>query len=234
MCTLLALLHPNPHYRLLFLENRDRPVEGYQGGDFRILEPNHVAVVYDFRSQGIVCGYAAATGVYGGLTNVLGYVGRQSRGVLLKDVLTQSANLLAAIRHLASEAATGRYSPANYVLGDDHELYRIENYARDIHISRSRVRQVATNHFRYLPRGKRLVSSVERERFVTEFVVDQPNPSVTDLRRLAARHGDGGAICRHGHTLASAMFAVATGKQRVVVRYKIGHPCKGYRRVRLA
>lgn len=228
MCTLIALLHPSEDARLLFLENRDRPVEAFQGNDFRLIA-NRVAGIYDYRSDGLVCGYHLQTLLYGGLTNVLGYVGAKSRGVLLKQVLTTAKTLDQALETLLAELKTGDYSPANYVLGDGDAVYRIENFAKAVHMDGSVKMQIATNHFRFLNRGVRLENSIRREQYVTAFLQGKKRVTAKTLVHLASRHRNGVAICRHGRTLASAIFTVPANANDVQILYQIGYPCHGYK-----
>src|SRR5579885_3544774 len=76
MCSIIAA-NRQKEMELIFLENRDRPKELFIGNDVRKI--GDVVGVYDFRAQGIACGYSLKTGVAGGVANILGYYGKKSR-----------------------------------------------------------------------------------------------------------------------------------------------------------
>ncbi|MEM2897392.1 MAG: hypothetical protein QXG01_07500 [Candidatus Bathyarchaeia archaeon] len=231
MCTLVAIINPSEHYKVLFLENRDLPDELYSGDEARLIHNgNEVASLYDFRSDGIVCGYSLRTGIFGGLTNVLGYNGRFSRGVLLKNVLLNSKNLQEALAMLVEGLSEGNYSSANYALGNEDALYRIENFSRSTKVVKAEKRLILTNNFKFLKYGRRLRSSSEREKYLHRFFSKQKSIVLDDLFQIARHHGKRDSVCRHGRgigkTVSGIIFYV-NHKNDLSFLYSKGNPCKG-------
>ncbi|MEM3507131.1 MAG: NRDE family protein [Candidatus Bathyarchaeia archaeon] len=230
MCTLITIINPSKRYKVIFLENRDLPNELYYGDDARIIEDgNKLVSLYDFRSDGIVCGYALNTGIFGGLTNVLGYSGSLSRGVLLKNVLLNSKNLQKALKMLIEELSKGEYSSANYVLGNAEKLYRIENFSRSTKVIDIKNFIVLTNNFNFLKYGKKLKSSSEREKYIYKVLFDKKSISIKDLLKIAKHHGKKDSVCRHGKgigkTVSSVIFYLNRDNE-LSFMYCKGNPCK--------
>jgi len=239
MCTLIAIINPNKYEKIIFLENRDLPDELYSGDEARVIEnDNKLVSLYDFRSNGIVCGYSLTTKVFGGLTNVLGYNGRLSRGVLLKNVLLNSKNLEEALKMIMEELSKGEYSSANYVLGNSNTLYRIENFSSYTKVVKPEKNFIIlTNNFRFLKYGKKLRSSNEREKYIHRILSKKRSITIKDLFQMAKHHGKRDSICRHGKgigkTVSSVIFHV-NRKDNLSFLYCKGNPCESkYKKLRL-
>lgn len=230
MCTLIAIINPNKLYKVLFLENRDLPDELYSGDEARLIKNgNELLALYDFRSNGIVCGYSLNTKIFGGVTNVLGYNGYFSRGVLLKNVLLNSKNIQEALKMLIKELSKGIYSSANYVLGNSNTLYRIENFSNHIKVIKAENYIVLTNNFKFLKYGKKLRSSTEREKYIYKFLSERKNVRIKDLFKIAKHHGKQSSVCRHGKTIGKTVSSIifyVNNKDNLSFFYCKGNPCK--------
>ena len=223
LCSIIAA-NKQKELDLLFLENRDRPKELFEGNDIRRI--GDVVGIYDFRAQGIACGYSLSSGSAGGVANILGYNGNKSRGVLLLKALQEGRSAEVAGRIIKGEASSGEYGSAIYLLCDEKSIIDIESFGTRIHVSKSRRKKfvVTTNHFHNLDGGRRPENSVLRENYLQKLGTKITEESVL---KLAARHRNP-AICRHGRTLASfAVFKRAGKSPRIL--YSIEEPCKGYK-----
>lgn len=231
MCTIVAILRPNATSRILFLENRDMPGE-YRTDDLRVIDG--VVSIYDHRSSGIVCGYSTGTGIFGGLANVLGYMGPLSRGKLLREVLTSSKTLEGALQNLTARLRGGMYSSANYLLGDMEGLYRIESFGREVHVEESNSYLIITNNHRHLQGSTFLESSRAREAFLETYLRARGTVTAEEMAALSARHSGPASICRHDDraTLSSLLFSVGG---RAEFLYSSGNPCRNrHRRMEFA
>ncbi len=208
------------------MENRDRPVEEFTGNDLRVVD-DHLVALYDFRSKGIVCGYSLRTGVFGGLTNVLGLDAPGSRGALLRYTLAKAESTRDATETLARKASTGYYRPANYVLGGKETLAKIESFGRMVHVEEGLEKVVATNHFHHLSEGKKSNASVAREKIVHEKLGSISQLTMEKLASLAKSHASKGPVCRHGRTLASMILDLPLRRSARLL-FSTGPPCKGY------
>lgn len=223
MCSIIAA-NRQKELDLLFLENRDRPKELFVGNDIRRI--GDVVGIYDFRAQGIACGYSLSSGSAGGVANILGYNGNKSRGVLLLKALQEGRSAEDAGRIIKGEASSGEYGSAIYLLCDEKSIVDIESFGTRIHVSKSSRKKfvVTTNHFHDLDGGRRPENSVLREKYLQKLGTKITEESVL---KLAARHRNP-AICRHGRTLASfAVFKKHGGNARIL--YSLEEPCKGYK-----
>ncbi|MBI4257774.1 MAG: hypothetical protein HY619_02360 [Thaumarchaeota archaeon] len=232
MCTLIGLLNPDTSTKILFAENRDRPKESFWGNDIRVVD-GHVIAIYDFRSKGIVCGYSAKTGCFGGLTNAYGADAPRSRGILMRHILNTAQNLREAQRLMTKQVKKGLYRPANYVLGDAKSMVKIESLGKKYHIEEGLTKLIVTNHFHHILGGRTAKGSIDREKFVTQRL-KKTNPITVDiLSSLMQHHDSQTGICKHGRTLASMILRVPAQGQPEFL-YSIGPPCKGYTRKTLA
>ena len=223
MCSIIAA-NKQKELDLVFLENRDRPKELFIGNDIRRI--GDVVGIYDFRAEGIACGYSLKSGTAAGVANILGYTGNKSRGVLLLRALQEGRSAEDAARIINSEASSGEYSSATYVLCDEKSIISIESFGTRIHVSRNSRKKfvVTTNHFHNLHGGRTPENSVLREKYLEKL-----GSKITEesLLKLATRHRNP-SICRHGRTLAS--FAVfKKHRERSRILYSICEPCKGYK-----
>ncbi|MBI2184767.1 MAG: hypothetical protein HYU39_07405 [Thaumarchaeota archaeon] len=232
MCTLIGLLNPDASTKILFAENRDRPIESFWGNDVRVVD-DHVVAIYDFRSEGIVCGYSTKTGLFGGLTNVYGVDAPRSRGVLMRQILGNAGTLKEAENMMIEKVKQGLYRPANYVLGDSESIVRIESFGNKHSVEEGFSKVIVTNHFHRIHGGRAAKGSVNRERFVTHNLRKERTVTVETLANLMTHHDPETGICKHGRTLASMILRVPTKTQPEIL-YSIGPPCKGYTQKTLA
>lgn len=208
---------------MVFLENRDRPKERFIGNDIRRI--GDVIGIYDFRARGMACGYSLKSGTAGGVANILGYVGKKSRGVLLLEALRDGRSAEGAARLIERKALSGDYSSATYILCDKRSIISVESFGTRIDESKNGRKKfvVTTNHFHRLSKGGKPQNSVLREKYLERLGKDITQESVL---KLATRHRNP-AICRHGRTLASfAVFKKPSENPRIF--YSIEEPCKGY------
>ena len=227
MCTIVTLLNPHSEARLLFLENRDRPTEGFTGNSILTLSDNRVVAIYDNRSQGIACGYSMNTHVWGGIANILGHTGPDSRGVLLKNVLTSTATLDGAVEVVVREVKKGRYGSAIYLLGDLERIVRIESFDEGVDVTLPTKLEVATNHFHFMKKGRKSGNSAERERYVRKKLSSRQSVTLDDLVDLGSHHGTRDSVCRHKSVLSSLVFEVPK-EGRPAFLFTTGSPCEGY------
>jgi hypothetical protein len=229
LCSIIAATAQND-LDLVFLENRDRPKELFIGNDIRRI--GKVIGIYDFRAKGIACGYSLKSGTAGGVANILGYIGKKSRGVLLLKALQEGGSAKDVARIIRKEVSSGDYSSAKYVLCDEKSIISVESFGARMHIeSESKSKEsrfiVTTNHFHHLNGGERPEDSILREKYLKQLGRDITQDSVL---KLATRHRNP-AICRHGRTLAS--FAVFKNrkveKKNARILYSLGEPCRGYK-----
>jgi len=162
MCSILCRYDPNRQYRVVFLENRDRPVEGFEGNDVRLIDHGKVVCIFDYRSKGVATGYSISNGIFGGVVNIPGYTASKSRGHLLRDVLTEARNLREGLEILVDGAKTGRYSSASYLIGDIHQAYALENWQQEFYVERITMLKVITNRFKHLHYGEFQPNARER------------------------------------------------------------------------
>ncbi|MCL5772885.1 MAG: hypothetical protein M1536_00700 [Firmicutes bacterium] len=232
MCTLIAIIDPNPDTKILFFENRDKPDELFQGDEMRVLQPNNVVALFDRRSGGIVAGYSAETGVFGGVTNVPGYPAKGSRGVVLMEVLTESANLHEAISFLRGKLPSGHYSSANYILGSNEAVYKLESFGKKLHVSSPRKRGFATNNFVSLTGEKIIPASRARFNWLEKHFIRKRKLKLEDFLHLGSFHNEkvpDAAVCRHSHerlgyTVSSFVFEI-TKEGKANFYYAPGPPC---------
>ncbi|MHB8565525.1 MAG: C45 family peptidase [Nitrososphaerales archaeon] len=222
MCSIIAA-NKQKELDLVFLENRDRPKELFIGNDIRRI--GNVVGIYDYRAQGIACGYSVKSGTAAGVANILGYTGKKSRGVLLLSALQDGRSAEDARRIIESEASSGEYSSAIYVLCDEKSIINIESFGTRLHVTRNSRKKfvVTTNHFHNLDVGKKADNSIFREKYLERL------GKITEERvlKFAIRHRNP-AICRHGRTLASfAVFKKHGENARIL--YSVEEPCKGYK-----
>ncbi len=221
MCSIIAA-NRQRELDLAFLENRDKPKELFVGNDIRKI--GRVVVIYDYRANGIACGYSLDHGVAGGVANILGYAGAKSRGVLLLNALSNGKSAREAARIVTKEVRGGHYGSATYLMCDEKSIVSIESFGKKIHESgHGRKLVITTNHFHDLKEGKRSENSVLREKYIQRL----DEISEQSILKLATRHKDP-AICRHGRTLASfAVFKKRDESPKIL--YSITEPCKGYK-----
>ncbi|MGB9659614.1 MAG: carcinine hydrolase/isopenicillin-N N-acyltransferase family protein [Nitrososphaerales archaeon] len=228
------MLRPNSKDRLLFLENHDKVDAVYLGEDVRLIDENKVVALFDYRSKGIVCGYSLKAEIFGGVANVPGFKGLMSRGVLLKEVLSCSKDLDDAIKMIKDKLRSGRYSSANYVLGDLERIFRIENFDGKLYISKANS-VVITNRFHHIdfkPKKdlhQRIIeNSLKRENYIQSYM-QKRELTIEDIFRIAKYHGERDSICRHGGfdtlTLSSVIFHLENDLQPKIL-YIIGNPCE--------
>src|SRR5579884_763962 len=209
MCSIISA-NRQKEMELIFLENRDRPKELFIGNDVRKI--GDVVGVYDFRAQGIACGY----------------YGKKSRGVLLLKALQSGSSAKDARKIIEQEVSSGEFSSAMYVICDKDSIFRIESFGKEVtSLTQSSAKKfvVTTNHFQRLKNGKKSKDSILREKYLK--LLGNGRITKEKVLKLATRHRNP-AICRHGRTLAS--FAVFKRKDEQVpqILYSIGEPCKGY------
>ena len=227
MCTIIAISNPNPDYRVIFLENRDKPIEKFSGNQFRLLEENMVASIFDTRSNGISCGYSIKTGLYAGVTNIHGYQGEKSRGILLKNVLTGKSSLEDALLFMQNELRSGLYSAGCYLLGMGENMFVLENFGSELEVYGCGPRVVITNRLSRL----RCPSQVEysrRAEFVEEVFRKKRESSLDEVISIAGHHGNKDSVCRHKTTVASFIVAEPRDEVGPKILYSLGEPCHGY------
>lgn len=224
MCSIIAANGQND-LDLVFLENRDRPKELFIGNDVRKI--GDVVGIYDLRARGIACGYSDRSGTAGGVANILGYVGKKSRGVLLLEALQEGGSAKDAAKIIKERVLSGDYSSATYVLCDKRSIISIESFGTKMHESKSPKNRfiVTTNHFHHLNDGEKQKNSVLREKYLKQL---GKNINQDSVLKFATRHRNP-AICRHGRTLAS--FAVFKDRKKDArIFYSVSEPCKGYQK----
>ncbi|MEM4311125.1 MAG: hypothetical protein QXX95_01905 [Nitrososphaerales archaeon] len=219
MCTIIALSKE----RFLFMYNRDLPLEGFKGQDLRFFD--NLLALYDYRSKGIAFGYSLNKVLFIAVANVLGYYSKLSRGYLARKVLQEAKNLEEALAMMRGELIKGNYSSANYLLGDDKRIFRVENYAEELVVKEVTPLDVVTNHFRFLNKGNKPKDSLEREKFVWR-KLKEINPSLNSFKDIAMNH-DEVPVCRHGRTLSSLLLEKFEGKLSFL--YTLSLPCLGYK-----
>lgn len=222
MCSILAA-NRRRDLELVFFENRDRPKELFLGSDVREIEG--VVGIYDFRAKSMACGYALRTGVAAGVANILGYIGKKSRGAILLAALEKGKSASDAARKIKEEVSSGEYSSARYVVCDPKLIVSIESFGTRVNSLENRRSHfvVTANHFRSLPFGTKHENSLLREQYMRTLGKDITEDRVL---KLATRHRNP-AICRHGRTLSS--FAVFKKRdERARILYSLREPCKGY------
>ncbi|MEM3832721.1 MAG: carcinine hydrolase/isopenicillin-N N-acyltransferase family protein [Thermoprotei archaeon] len=227
MCTIIGVIDPNSLIKVIFMVNRDKPVDKpFTGEDLRIMDEKIVGV-YDYRSKGIASGFSLKSGVYGAVANILGYMTENSRGVLLYKALAYSTTLKDAINILYDEAKTGKYSAAVYVLGDENNLVKIENFKENISIKRSNKLMIATNFLESLDSNYYAKDSIERMNIALDYLSVKNEYTLNDFLILAKYHGKTASICRHGNkgqTLSSTIYIMDKNK-KLFVKYAKGNPC---------
>ena len=223
MCSIIAA-NKQREYDLVFLENRDKPKELYIGNDVRRI--GDVIGVYDFRARGIATGYSIASETAGGVANILGYLGTKSRGVLLFEALREGISAKGVARFIESEASSGNYGSASYVICDKNSIFNIESFGQKIRAREFYRRKffVATNHLHILDEGKKSKDSYLREQYLKRL----GKISEESVLKFATNHRNP-AICRHGRTLASYVVFKRHNDKSVKILYSIGEPCKGYK-----
>jgi hypothetical protein len=211
---------------LVFFENRDRPKEQYLGSDVRRI--GDVVGIYDFRAKGIACGFSLKSGTAGGVANILGYVGKKSRGVILLRALEEGGSAKEAAQIIKSEVSSGDYGSARYVLCDKESIFWLESFGTKVHLSQDRKKfVVTTNHFHALRAGKKLPNSLLRESYLKALGKSFDEKSIL---KLATRHRNP-AICRHGRTLSS-FVVIKKPDDAPRILYSLQEPCKGYKEFR--
>lgn len=232
MCTLFAIIDPNFETKILFFENRDKPDELFRGDEMRVLQPNNVVSLFDRRSGGIVAGYSVETGVFGGVTNVPGYSAKGSRGIVLMEALTESANLHEALSFLRGKLSSGHYSSANYLLGSNKSVYKLESFGNKLHVSPPRKRGLATNNFVFLTGEKIIPASKARLNWLEENFIRKRKLTLEDFLSIGSFHNEKvpeAAVCRHSHerlgyTVSSFVFEI-TKEGKAHFYYTPGPPC---------
>jgi hypothetical protein len=225
MCSIIAA-NRQKEMELIFLENRDRPKELFIGNDVRKI--GDVVGVYDFRAQGIACGYSLKAGVAGGVANILGYYGKKSRGVLLLNALQSGCSAKDVREIIEQEVSSGEFSSATYVICDKDSIFRIESFGKEVtSLAQGSAKKfvVTTNHFHRLKNGKKSKDSILREKYLK--LLGNGRITKEKVLKLATRHRNP-AICRHGKTLASFAVFKRKEEQGAQILYSIGEPCKGY------
>ena len=233
MCTIICIHHPNDDYRVLFLENRDRPVEGFQGNDVRVIGYSRLLCIFDYRSQGVAAGYNLSTGVFGGVANIQGYSGTESRGHILKKALNEAKTGNEALEIVTDAVKTGRYSSGVYLLGDTSGSYTVENFNEEVHIDWNDRVHIVTNRFTHLKLGTAHPSAAARHTTVRRWTASTPF-TLERMMRLGQNHRGQGAVCRHGYTLSNLVVAVREHGFVPEIYYVMGEPCSGYQRFMLA
>jgi hypothetical protein len=232
MCTSFALLDKNEK-KVLFLHNRDLPKEGFLGHEFKIFRNksngNLVFSIFDLRSKGIPCGFEANNRMYGGVANVIGYEGKNSRGVLLLNVLLNCEKLVNAVELMKEELKKGSYSSAKYILGNDQEIFLIENYAEEVFIKEINDYVTMTNHFEYIKKGLHNEVSLKRKKFVDSYIESKKNITLEDAIKIASTH-EPVEICRHGVTLSSIILEIS---EYVRLLYTLSYPHLGYNEIKI-
>ncbi len=227
MCTIVGAIDPNSSTKVIFMVNRDKPADKpFTGEDLRIIDEEIVGV-YDYRSKGIASGFSLKSRIYGAVANILGYVTENSRGVLLYKVLAYSTTLEDAVNILYSEAKTGKYSAAVYVLGNENNLVKIENFKENISIKRSNKLMIATNYLESLNSNYHAKGSIERMNIALNYLSTKHEYTLDDFLILARYHGKTTSICRHnneGQTLSSTIYIMDKNK-KLLVNYAKGNPC---------
>ncbi|MGQ9468403.1 MAG: hypothetical protein ACUVTD_01025 [Nitrososphaerales archaeon] len=181
MCTIVAILRPNSEDRLLFLENHDKVDGDYLGEDVRLIDENKVVALFDYRSKGIVCGYSLKAEIFGGLTDVPGFKGTMSKGILLKEVLSSSKDLDDALKMIEERLRSGLYSSANYILGDSERIFRIESFHKQLYISKAIDSLIVTNRFHHInlkpekDHYRTVENSLRRENYIKEVYIKRKN-----------------------------------------------------------
>lgn len=222
MCSIVAA-NRQKDLDLVFFENRDRPKELFIGNDIRRIDD--VVGIYDFRAKGMACGYSLRSGTAAGVTNILGYTGTKSRGVILLRALKEGRSAKDAARIIKNEVSTGDYGSARYVICDAKSIISIESFGTKIDSSDARRSKflVTANHFHKLRIGKKHENSILREKYMKTLGKNITEESVL---KLATRHRDP-AICRHGRTLSSfIVFKHHSVQPRIL--YSLAEPCRGY------
>jgi len=223
MCTIITVLNQK---ETIFIHNRDRPIEGFYGHDLRIIDKKIVGI-YDFRSKGIACGINLNTGIYGGVANVLGYIGKKSRGILLLNALSYGKELKDVIGFMIDEIKTGNYSSANYLIGNRERIFVIENFSDNYNIYEVRDKVVITNHFKELKQGYINEEDIKRKKYVEEILNIEDEEAILKIPLIHKPI----PICRHGKTLSS--FIAILNDKGYEIFYKLGYPCEGYLKVPL-
>jgi hypothetical protein len=228
LCTVGAYLNPSPDTKLIFFENRDRPVEGFEGHQLKIVD-GHIVGVYDLRSGGLACGFSPRTGLYMGVANILGPKLPKSRGMLILETLRRATNLVEAKDYIARELFTGNYSPGVFILTDGNTLMRIEGYGSMVASKQSYRYEVATNRVRLLPPDTAAPGSRERER-ETYRALEGKLLDKKMIVELLSSHSPA-SICRHGLTLCSIIVIERQGEWELL--FADGYPCDGYQEYHL-
>ena len=223
MCTIIAISNPNSEHKFFFFANRDRPLDPFHGNYLKFFKKNRVLGIYDVRSSGLASGYSLQSGIYGGIANVGDYRGSKSRGILLKNILTNGNNLLDAVMMMERELLRGEYSSASYLIGKDGENWLFENFGENVYSERLEKSFVLTNYF---TGSKEKVSEEANVR--RNYVVKRlgSEVEVNDILKIVAHHGEVDGICRHGTTLAS-LFVAGRKEGKPLVLYGIGESCQG-------
>lgn len=228
MCTIICKYNPSHEYQAMFVENRDRPLEGFEGNDIRIIDSNKLVCIFDCRSQGIATGYSLATGIFGGVANIIGHVGQKSRGHVLRDALSDGGNLGEVLEVLTDELKTAKYSSARYVIADATTGYVVENFREELNIQRFNKQAIITNRFKNLEYGNEEPNAIERERYVRH-QLGTKDLTLKHFMGIAQKHDSRHAVCRHEITVASLLIGISRSSKVPEVYYAIGHPCKGFK-----
>lgn len=232
MCTSFAFIN-NDAKRVIFLHNRDKPKEGFLGHEFKVFRngknQNIVFSIFDFRSKGIPCGFEARNKIFGGVANIIGYEGKNSRGVLLLNVLLNSENLSHAINLMKEELLKATYSSASYILGDYEKIYLIENYAQEVFIKEMGNFVSMTNHFEYLKKGISNEISLKRKIYLNNYFENKKEITIDDAIKIASLH-EPVEICRHGITLSSMIVEI---NDQIRLLYTLNYPHLGYNEIKI-
>jgi hypothetical protein len=232
MCTIISILNPNPKCRLLFLENRDRPLRLYKGDDVRKIKST--ISLFDFGTKGMICGYSIKGKFFAAFTNAPVFVGNH-KAKLLRDVLINSKNLDDAIKNLCDKLKGGKFTPGNFILGDLKKLVRIENCRKKIVKRIYNDFVVSTNNFRFIKQGKTIESSAHRARYIEDYIKTKKTIEMDDMIKLGKHHNGLESVCRHrtgldeSETVSSFIFCMKKDLKNTEFLYSIGKPCKkGY------
>jgi hypothetical protein len=169
-----------------------------------------------------------ATGLFGGVANIFGYVGQMSRGHVLKDALTEGRNLGQALEIMTDKLKTGMYSSGRYLIADADTGYVVENFHEELNIQRFDKEAIITNRFKNLEYGKGEPKAIDRERYVRH-QLERKNLTIERMMRIAQNHGSKHSVCRHSITVASMLIAIRRSDSKPEVYYSVGYPCKGFK-----
>lgn len=228
MSTLFLILRPNKRSEFIFANIRDRPLEGFEGHEFKRIKGDkgkEIIAILDLRSGGIPSGYEIKNGLFGGVTNVLGYYSKKSRGVLLKEALLKSEDIDDMLEYMIRELKSGEYSAANYLISNGKKAFHIENFGEEIVVEETN-KIALTNHFIHLKKGVFREESINRRKYIEEKLLRKGEVGIEDALNIARNH-EPVAICRHGITLSSFII---NSTEEIEVYYSLSYPCEGFRK----